>query len=73
MNDVYDAVLITAGFGVNMASKKLLKEPLGTPESVKGILKLAVAVGVSIMLVKWAQTKKYLPVDPFKSAELYRQ
>lgn len=66
MNELYDAALVTAGaVAVSMASKKVLKEPLGTPESVKGTLKLATAVGASTLLVKWAQSKKYLPVDPF--------
>ncbi|CAB4000085.1 Hypothetical predicted protein [Paramuricea clavata] len=42
--EVYDAVLLTAGaVGISMASKKILKEPLGTPENVKGMLKLAVS------------------------------
>ena len=34
--EVYDALLLTAGaIGISMASKKLLKEPLGTPEILK--------------------------------------
>jgi hypothetical protein len=36
--EVYDAVLLTAGaVGISMTSKKILKEPLGTPENVKGM------------------------------------
>ncbi|CAB3996062.1 Hypothetical predicted protein [Paramuricea clavata] len=36
--EVYNAVLLTAGaVGISMASKKLLKEPLGTPENVRGM------------------------------------
>ena len=69
LNEIYDSALITAGaVGVSMASKKLLKESLSTPESIKGTLKLAVAVGASTLLVKWLQDRKYLPVDPFKSS-----
>jgi hypothetical protein len=68
MNEVYDAVLITTGaVVVSIASKKLLKEPLGTPESLKGFAKLAVSVSVSSLLVKYLQKKKYLPTDPFSS------
>ena len=52
---------------VSMASKKLLKEPLGTPESLKGFGKLAVSVSISTLLVKYLQKKKYLPTDPFSS------
>jgi hypothetical protein len=62
---VYDAVLLTAGaVGISMASKKILKEPLGTPENVKGMLKLAVSVS---LLVSYPKEKKYLPDDPFKT------
>ncbi|CAB4001029.1 Hypothetical predicted protein, partial [Paramuricea clavata] len=44
--EVYDTVLLTAGaVGISMASKKLLKEPLGTPENVKGMAKLAISNG----------------------------
>jgi hypothetical protein len=49
--EVYDAVLLTAGaVGISMASKKILKEPLGTPENVKGMLKLALSVSLSSLL-----------------------
>jgi hypothetical protein len=66
--EVYDAVLLTAGaVGISMASKKLLKEPLGTPENVKGMLKLAVSVSLSSLLVSYLKEKKYLPDDPFKT------
>ncbi|CAB4010883.1 Hypothetical predicted protein [Paramuricea clavata] len=66
--DVYNAVLLTAGaVGISMASKKLLKEPLGTPENVKGMAKLAVSVSLSSLLVSYLKDKKYLPDDPFKT------
>ncbi|CAB3996729.1 Hypothetical predicted protein [Paramuricea clavata] len=66
--EVYDAVLLTAGaVGISMASKKLLKEPLGTPENVKGMAKLAISVSLSSPLVSYLQEKKYLPDDPFKT------
>ena len=66
--EVYDAVLLTAGaVGISMASKKILKERLGTPENVKGMLKLAVSVSLSSLLVSYLKEKKYLPDDPFKT------
>ncbi|CAB4031797.1 Hypothetical predicted protein [Paramuricea clavata] len=66
--EVYDAVLLTAGaVGISMASKKLLKEPLGTPENVKGMAKLAISVSLSSLLVSYLKEKKYLPDDPFKT------
>jgi hypothetical protein len=46
---------------------KILKEPLGTPENVKGMLKLAVSVSLSSLLVSYLKEKKYLPDDPFKT------
>jgi hypothetical protein len=66
--EVYDAVLLTAGaVVVSMASKKIFKEPLGTPENVKGMLKLAVSVSLSSLLVSYLKEMKYLPDDPFKT------
>ncbi|CAB3977705.1 Hypothetical predicted protein [Paramuricea clavata] len=66
--EVYNAVLLTAGaVGISMASKKLLKEPLGTPENVKGMAKLAISVSLSSLLVSYLKEKKYLPDDPFKT------
>ncbi|CAB3977104.1 Hypothetical predicted protein [Paramuricea clavata] len=66
--EVYNAVLLTAGaVGISMASKKLLKEPLGTPENAKGMAKLAISVSLSSLLVSYLKEKKYLPDDPFKT------
>jgi hypothetical protein len=66
--EVHDAVLLTAGaVGISMASKKILKESLGTPENVKGMLKLAVSVSLSSLLVSYLKEMKYLPDDPFKT------
>ena len=66
MNEAYDALLVTAGVvGLSLASKKVLGEKLTDASSLKDTAKLAVGVAVT-MLVKWAQDKKYLPVDPFK-------
>ena len=63
--EVYDALLLTAGaIGISMASKKLLKEPLGTPESTKGMLKLAVSVSLSSLLVAYLKKRKFIPDNP---------
>ena len=69
MDELYDAMLITVGaVGVSMVSaRKVLKVPLGTPESIVGTFKLAGAVCAGTLIVKWLQSKKYLPTDPFKS------
>ena len=63
LNKLYDAALI------GMLAKKVANMPLSTPESLKGTFKSSLAIGLSCMGVKWAQDKKYLPVDPFKSGE----
>ena len=68
MKEAYDAVLVTAGVvGLSMASKKVLGEKLTDASSLKDTAKLEVGVAASTMLVKWAQDKKYLPVDAFKT------
>ena len=67
MNEAYDAALVTAGVvGLSMASKKVLGEKLTNASSLKDTAKLVVGFAASTMLLKWAQDKKYLPVDPFK-------
>ncbi|CAB4003947.1 Hypothetical predicted protein [Paramuricea clavata] len=66
--EVYDALLLTAGaIGISMASKKLLKEPLGTPENTKGMLKLAVSLSLSSLLVSYLKKHKYIPDNPIKT------
>ncbi len=50
MNEVYDAALYTGGaFLIGMTSKKLLKEPLGTPSNIKDALKLSVAMAGGLL------------------------
>ena len=66
MNKIYDASLVTAGVvGLSMVSKKLLGEKFTDASSLKDTAKLTVGVAATTMLGKWAQDKKYLPVDPF--------
>ena len=49
-----------------MLSKKILREPLGTPESLKGTAKLALAVGASSLAVNYLENKDYIPKWPYK-------
>ena len=68
MNELYDATMATVGVvGLTMLSKRVLKEKLTDATDFKDIVKLAVGVAGSILLVKWLQNKKYIPTDPFKS------
>lgn len=67
LNGLYDAGLITLGaVAVSMISKRLLKDDLAVPSTPQRILKLAAAVGAGSIAVKYAQTRKVLPEDPFK-------
>ena len=68
MNELYDSTLITLGaVGVGMITKKAFSDGLATPASLVPTLKLAAAVGLSTLGFKYAQDKKWLPTDPFKS------
>ena len=70
LNELYDASLITAGVvALSMASKKLLGEKLTDATSIKDAAKLAIGVSLSSVIVKYAQDKKWLPVDPFKKIQ----
>ena len=67
MNELYDALLYTGGAVImSMTTKKVLKESLGTPETIKGTVKLALAIGAGTVAVKYAESKKWLPTNPFK-------
>ncbi|CAB4022263.1 Hypothetical predicted protein [Paramuricea clavata] len=66
-DEICEAVLLTAGaVGISMTSTKLLKESLGTPESAKGMMKLAFSVFLSSIVIDYAKGKKFIPDDPFK-------
>ena len=65
MNELYDAGLITLG-AVVVSSKKLTKDDLGVPSTAQRILKLAAAIGAGSLAMKYAQTKKFIPENPFK-------
>ena len=67
MNELYDATLITLGaVAVSMVSKRVVREQLGTPTTMRGTLKLAAAVRAGTVGVKYMQSKKWIPTDPFK-------
>ena len=67
MNELFDSTLVTLGaVGVGMVTRKAIGDGLSTPGSLMTTLKLAVAIGLSTLGVKYAQDKKWIPEDPFK-------
>ena len=66
MNELYDATLISFGaVVVPMVSKKGLGQKLTMAENLISTLKLAAAVGLSTIGIKYAQDETWLPTDPF--------
>ena len=62
--ELYNAALITAGAtAVGFASRKAVGTQLGTPETLKGSLKLGAAIGVGCFLVKFAKKKGWIPSE----------
>ena len=62
--ELYDAALITVGAtAVGLVSKKAMGTPLGTPETLKGALKLGIAVGLGCIAVKYIEKKKWIPSE----------
>ena len=53
---------------MSMAFTKLLGEKLTDATSIKDAAKLALGVSLSSVMVKYAQEKKWVPVDPFKKS-----
>ena len=69
MNELYDSTLITMGaVGVGMVTRKAIGDGLSTPGSLMKTLKLAAAIGLSTLGIKYAQDKKWIPTDPFKNS-----
>ena len=67
INELYTAAVLTAGLvGVSFASKKVAKDSLGIPTTPNGLVKLAVALGLSAVGVKYLQDKDYLPKEIVK-------
>lgn len=70
LNTGYNAGLITLGAaGVSLATQKLLKENLGVTRTAKDLFRMAVAVGLGSLFVKFAQKKEWVPADPFKASK----
>ena len=67
LNEIYQQGL-TLGLAaaMSMVLQKLTKMLLGTPMSLKPILTLAVALGVSASLLKVLEDKLKIPSEPFK-------
>ena len=62
--ELYNAALITAGAtAVGFASRKAVGTQLGTPETLKGSLKVGAAIGVGCFLVKFAKKKDWIPSE----------
>ena len=62
--ELYSTALITAGAtAVGLVSKKAVGTQLGTPETLKGALKLSVAIGLGCFAVKYAEKKKWIPSE----------
>ena len=62
--ELYNAALITVrATAVGYASRKAVGTQLGTPETLKGSLKLEVAIGVGCFLIKYAEKKKWVPSE----------
>ena len=69
MNEAVDGLFISASVvGLSMATKKLLGAKLTDVMTLKDTFKFAIGVTASTMLVKYAQDKKWVPNDPFRSS-----
>ena len=67
MNELFDSTLITMGaVGVGMITK-VFSDGLSTPASLVPTLKLATAVGLSTLGIKYAQDKEWIPENPLKN------
>ena len=70
LNELYTAAVLTAGVvGVSYVSKKVAKDSLGIPTTPNGVMKLAVALGLSAVGVKYLQDKDYLPNEVVKDGK----
>ena len=65
---LYDAAILMVGaVAISYASRKITKDTLGVPITLKGSAKLALAFGLSAIGVKMLKDKSILPANPFKS------
>ena len=60
--NIYNYALTASGVvGIGFISSKALKEPLGTPVTLQGTIKLGLVIGLSNILVNYMETMKYIP------------
>lgn len=62
--ELFNAALITSSVeAVGFVAKKATGDSLGTPGTIKGTLKLGVAVALGAVSVKFCQDKKWLSTN----------
>ena len=70
INDLYTAGLLVVGMtGVSFLAKKVFKDSLGVPSTPTTLMKLAVALGISTVGVKYVQDKDYIPEELVKEEQ----
>ena len=63
-------LLVASGVvGLSLVTKELFVGKLTKVRIVEDFAKLSVRLTTSTLLVKYAKDKKWLPTDPFKSAQ----
>ena len=67
MNEIYQASL-TLGLAsaISMALQKFTKVSLGSPQSLKPFVTLAVALGLGASALKYLEVKFKIPSEPFQ-------
>ncbi len=66
---LYDAAVLTTGaVRISYANRKLTKDTLAVPMTLRGAARLAVAFGLSAIGVKALKDKSMLPDNPFKTS-----
>ena len=67
MNEIYQASL-TLGLAsaISMVLQKFAKVSLGSPQSIKPFLSLAVALGLGASALKYLEVKFKIPSEPFQ-------
>ena len=69
MNEIYDSALITLGLvGLSWSTNKIFKiKMVENLNDLESVLKLGGGMTASTLLVKWMQSNKWIPTDPFKT------
>ena len=69
-NEIYGALLVASGVvGFSMVSKELFGEKITKVRTVEDFAKLSAGLTTSTLLGKYPQDNKWLPTDPFKTAQ----